>query len=240
MPMFQLMFFQIITDYKCVIFRCQHSYFDSSGRQVLLQAIERGAQDGGGCGVGGTDTQGGLHGEGGDACGAEERVGGEDHQVGGDSCSGGRIEAGDGEDGLHGRRGGKRAKNCIFEKMSNFRQTGRKQSASKISAPKMLTLGQFHELRPRISYITEGVVRQVLTPNKRLQMIDLSCSVNDNNRWSVPMKRIFFRTASTGTARRFGAGVLLMGLALSASAKDGSLSGTAPPAPAVKAKPSAM
>jgi rare lipoprotein A len=53
------------------------------------------------------------------------------------------------------------------------------------------------------------------------------------------MKRTTFRTASTGTARRFGAGVLLMGLALSASAKDGSPSGNAPPAPAVKAKPSA-
>ena len=52
------------------------------------------------------------------------------------------------------------------------------------------------------------------------------------------MKRITFRTASTGTARRIGAGVLLMGLALSASAKDGSPSGTAPP-PVVKAKPSA-
>ena len=53
------------------------------------------------------------------------------------------------------------------------------------------------------------------------------------------MKRTSFRTASTGTARRFGAGVLVMGLALSASAKDGSPSGAAPPAAAIKAKPSA-
>ena len=45
--------------------------------------------------------------------------------------------------------------------------------------------------------------------------------------------------ASTGTARRLGAGVLLMGLALSASAKDGSPSGAAPPAAAIKEKPSA-
>jgi len=52
------------------------------------------------------------------------------------------------------------------------------------------------------------------------------------------MKRTTFRTASTGTARRLGAGVLMMGLALSASAKDGSPSGTAPP-PVMKAKPSA-
>ena len=53
------------------------------------------------------------------------------------------------------------------------------------------------------------------------------------------MKRTSFRTASTGTARRFGAGVLLMGLALSASAKDGSPSGAAPPAAAIKTQPSA-
>ncbi len=53
------------------------------------------------------------------------------------------------------------------------------------------------------------------------------------------MKRTSFRSASTGTARRFGAGVLLMGLALSASAKDGSPSGAAPPTAAIKAKPSA-
>ena len=52
------------------------------------------------------------------------------------------------------------------------------------------------------------------------------------------MKRTTFRTASTGTARRLGAGILVMGLALSASAKDGSPSGTAPP-PVVKAKPNA-
>jgi hypothetical protein len=77
---------------------------------------------------------------------------------------------------------GKWPKAAFLKKMSNFRQTGSKQSASKVSAPKMLTLGQFHGLRPHISYITEGVVRQVLTPNKRLQMIDLSCSVKDNNR----------------------------------------------------------
>ncbi len=51
------------------------------------------------------------------------------------------------------------------------------------------------------------------------------------------MNRTTFRTASTGTARRLGAGILVMGLALSASAKDGSPSGTAPP-PVVKAKPS--
>ena len=53
------------------------------------------------------------------------------------------------------------------------------------------------------------------------------------------MKRTSFQCASTGTARRLGAGVLLMGLALSASAKDGSPSGAAPPAAAIKEKPSA-
>jgi len=61
------------------------------------------------------------------------------------------------------------------------------------------------------------------------------------------MKRTSFRTGFTGpqrSVRKFATGLLMMGLALSASAKDGSPSGTAPPAsgtapppPAVKAKP---
>jgi rare lipoprotein A len=56
------------------------------------------------------------------------------------------------------------------------------------------------------------------------------------------MKRTSFRTASTSTGihpsvRKLGAGVLMMGLALSASAKDGSPSGTAPPPSIVKSKP---
>jgi len=63
------------------------------------------------------------------------------------------------------------------------------------------------------------------------------------------MKRTSFRTGFTGkqgSVRKFATGLLMMGLALSASAKDGSPSGTAPPAsekapppPAVKTKPSA-
>ena len=56
------------------------------------------------------------------------------------------------------------------------------------------------------------------------------------------MKRTSFRTGFTGkqrSVRKFAAGLLMMGLALSASAKDGSPSGTAPPAAATKAKPSA-
>jgi hypothetical protein len=57
-----------------------------------------------------------------------------------------------------GGGGGKRAQNGIFEKKLNFRQTGSKPSASKVSVPKMQTLRQFLELRPHISYITEGAV----------------------------------------------------------------------------------
>ena len=64
--------------------------------------------------MGGDDAEGGLHGERGDAGGAKEGVGGEDHQVGSDSGPGGRIEAGDGENGLHGRQGRKNGKNLRY------------------------------------------------------------------------------------------------------------------------------
>jgi hypothetical protein len=49
-------------------------------------------------------------------------------------------------------------KTVILKKKSSFRQTGDKQSASKVSALKMQILMQFHGPRPRIPYITEGVV----------------------------------------------------------------------------------
>jgi len=52
------------------------------------------------------------------------------------------------------------------------------------------------------------------------------------------MKRTSFRTASTGPVRKLGASVLLMGLALSAAAKDGSGSGNAPPPLIAKSKAS--
>jgi hypothetical protein len=49
----------------------------------------------------GLDTEGGLDGEACNAGGSEESVGGEDHQVGCDSGTGGGIEAGDGQNSLH-------------------------------------------------------------------------------------------------------------------------------------------
>jgi rare lipoprotein A len=59
------------------------------------------------------------------------------------------------------------------------------------------------------------------------QMFDLASLRNDNNRWSVRMRSTSFRTARKGpsvSVRKFGAGLLMMGLALTASAKDGSTS----------------
>lgn len=56
------------------------------------------------------------------------------------------------------------------------------------------------------------------------------------------MNRTTLRSASTGirsSARKFGAGILMMGMALSASAKDGLPGGVAPQAPSVKPNPSA-
>ena len=55
----------------------------------------------GGDWVSGLYAEGGLNGEACNARGSEESVGREDHQVGGDSCTGGGVEASDSEDGLH-------------------------------------------------------------------------------------------------------------------------------------------
>jgi rare lipoprotein A len=61
-------------------------------------------------------------------------------------------------------------------------------------------------------------------------MFDLGSLRKDNNRWSVRMKRTSFRTArqlsSSPSIRKLGIGVILMGLALTASAKDGAKDGT--------------
>src|ERR1017187_3742703 len=73
-------------------------------------------------------------------------------------------------------------------------------------------------------------------------MFDLGCPRKDNNRWSVRMKSTSFRTARRVTPisiRKFGVGVLIMGLALTASAKDASKArspSTKVPPPNVKAK----
>jgi len=58
-------------------------------------------------------------------------------------------------------------------------------------------------------------------------MFDLGVLCKDNNRWSVRMKSTSFRTARKGSplsVRKFGTGLLLVGLALTASAKDGTSS----------------
>jgi rare lipoprotein A len=64
-------------------------------------------------------------------------------------------------------------------------------------------------------------------------MFDLGSLRKDNNRWSVRMKSTSFRTArqvsSSTPIRKLGIGVLMVGLALSASAKDGTKE-SAPPA----------
>src|ERR1035437_8920999 len=69
--------------------------------------------------------------------------------------------------------------------------------------------------------------RQVKASDNIFRMFDLGAPRKDNNRWSVRMKSTSFRTARKGpslSVRKFGTGLLLMGLALTASAKDGSSS----------------
>ena len=56
-----------------------------------------------------------------------------------------------------------------------------------------------------------------------LRMFDLRCLCKDNNSWSVRLKRTYYRTvprASPASVRKVGISILIMGLALSASAKD--------------------
>src|ERR1017187_5512692 len=67
-------------------------------------------------------------------------------------------------------------------------------------------------------------------------MFDLDSPRKDNNRWSVRMKSTSFRTArraSPMSVRKFGIGVLIMGLALTASAKDATKDGP----PSTKVQP---
>ena len=68
-------------------------------------------------------------------------------------------------------------------------------------------------------------------------MFDLGCPRKDNNRWSVRMRRTYFRRAQQGLsspARKVGMGLLMVGLSLTAVAKDGTPSvGDQPDAPAM-------
>jgi rare lipoprotein A len=133
-------------------------------------------------------------------------------------------------------------KSAPFENKVTFLPLCRFSTASYNICPKIAFFWIFSALQHRFALPRKGWFWQAVKPNNRLRMIDLSCSRKDNNRWSVQMKRTSFWTASRGIQRtvwRLGTGILMMGVALSASAKDGSPSGTAPPAtahPPLKAK----
>ncbi len=64
---------------------------------------------------------------------------------------------------------------------------------------------------------------QAKAPDNCLRMFDLSCLHKDNNSWSVRLKRTYTRTVprvTPASVRKAGISLLIMGLALSASAKD--------------------
>lgn len=64
---------------------------------------------------------------------------------------------------------------------------------------------------------------QAFTIDNCLRMFDLHYLRNDNNSWSVRLKRTYCRTVprvSPASVRKVGISILIMGLALSASAKD--------------------
>ena len=68
-----------------------------------------------------------------------------------------------------------------------------------------------------------GFFLQAVALNNCLQMFDLRCLRKDNNGWRVRLKRTYTRTVprvTTASVRKVGISLLIMGLALSASAKD--------------------
>lgn len=68
-----------------------------------------------------------------------------------------------------------------------------------------------------------GSISQAAALNNCLQVFDLRCLRKDNNCWRVPLKRTYTRTVprlTTASVRKAGISLLIMGLALSASAKD--------------------
>lgn len=68
-----------------------------------------------------------------------------------------------------------------------------------------------------------GSISQAAALNNCLQVFDLRCLRKDNNSWRVRLKRTYTRTVprvTTASVRKAGISLLIMGLALSASAKD--------------------
>jgi rare lipoprotein A len=66
-------------------------------------------------------------------------------------------------------------------------------------------------------------------------MFDLGPSIEENNRWSVPMRRTYFKRAQRGTPasiRQFVIGLLMAGVSLTASATDPAPATQVDPAPA--------
>src|SRR5271154_6200795 len=81
-----------------------------------------------------------------------------------------------------------------------------------------------------ISISQSGQFRQVEKSDNRFWMFDLGCPRKDNNRWSVRMKSLSFRTARPRVPHRVPrlvAGFVMLGLTLSASAKDEFVPGAA-------------
>ncbi len=88
--------------------RAEHTNLDSGWRQVGAEVLE-GARKQVRCDrLDRGDAQRGLHSQGGDCGGAEEAVGSEGLEIGGDACAAGGIVAGDRENGLRLASGGVR------------------------------------------------------------------------------------------------------------------------------------
>src|ERR1035438_2222176 len=89
-----------------------------------------------------------LHRQRRDARGPEQSMCREHHQVRGHPGTGRRIEAGNGQNGLHGSAGPKTAKLGLFRKKTAFSQRGRFRPASNQYEPKSTIFGLFSCLAP--------------------------------------------------------------------------------------------
>jgi rare lipoprotein A len=97
--------------------------------------------------------------------------------------------------------------------------------------------------RTQISIPQTHLAAQLKGICNRFWMFDLGSPRQDNNRWSVRMRSTYFRRAqplSPASVRKFGIGLLMMGLSLAASAKDATATDNDPAAPAVAVRPKAM
>jgi rare lipoprotein A len=108
-------------------------------------------------------------------------------------------------------------KNCKFPAQARFRVN------MPFSGHELQLFGCIEAARVSIFYTTRSSMMQAKCSTNLFTLFDFGLLRLDNSRWSVRMKTYPFRTAQSRSklsVPKLSAGVLLMGLALSASARD--------------------